>query len=499
MPADPTNQVPVVIAGAGPAGLVAAVTLARNGVRSLLVERNQGLSPLPRATAVSTRTMELLRSWGLEDEVRAGQLDLNSTGAWAAETLASPEGAELPLGVAGIEQAAAASPTTLAAVPQDHLEPVLLGHLRGARADRDPVRHRADRPRPGRRRRHRHAAAAGRRSGAGRPGRLPGRRRRRPLGGAAPARHRHGRPRPPERAAHGAVRGAAGRGRWRPPPRHLLHPASRGRRRAGPQRGRRPLVVRAGLGPAPRTAGGLHRRPPHRPDPHRGRRRRPPGPGRGQGRVLVRRPGRRALPGGSRLPGRRRRPAHDPSRRHGHEHRRGRGPRPRLEAGLGPQRLGRPRPPWQLRGRVAPRRGPPHRPLSPGGRRAGRRRSPRRGPQRPPSPRLAPLGRRPSPLHPRPPRPRPHPPHRPRSRRRRLDRRRGRPRHPVPADRPHPRPRDRHRPGRHPDGAILARPDAQVVAHWPSAPADPAAALSTLASAWSATLMGRLRVSAGAG
>ena len=129
MAADPTSQVPVVIAGAGPAGLVAAVTLARNGVRSLLVERSQGLSPLPRATAVSTRTMELLRSWGLEDEVRAGQLDLNSTGAWAAETLASPDGAELPLGMAGIEQAAAASPTTLAAVPQDHLEPVLLGHL----------------------------------------------------------------------------------------------------------------------------------------------------------------------------------------------------------------------------------------------------------------------------------------------------------------------------------------------------------------------------------
>jgi hypothetical protein len=36
-----------------------------------------------------------------------------------------------------------------------------------------------------------------------------------------------------------------------------------------------------------------------------------------------------------------------------------------------------------------------------------------------------------------------------------------------------------------PDGAILVRPDAQVVAHWPSAPVGPAAALSTLASAWS--------------
>lgn len=90
--ADLTDEVPVVIAGAGPAGLVAAITLARNGIGSLRVERNPGLSPLPRATAVSTRTMELLRSWGLGEEVRAGQLTIDSTGAWAAETLASSEG-----------------------------------------------------------------------------------------------------------------------------------------------------------------------------------------------------------------------------------------------------------------------------------------------------------------------------------------------------------------------------------------------------------------------
>jgi putative polyketide hydroxylase len=127
--ADQTHHAPVVIAGAGPAGLVAAVTLAHHGVRSLLVERNPGLSPLPRATAVSTRTMELLRSWGLEAQVRAGQLDITAVGAWAAESLASPEGALLPLGHPGFEEAAAASPTTLAAVPQDHLEPVLLCHL----------------------------------------------------------------------------------------------------------------------------------------------------------------------------------------------------------------------------------------------------------------------------------------------------------------------------------------------------------------------------------
>jgi putative polyketide hydroxylase len=128
--ADRARQRPVVIAGAGPAGLVTAITLARSGIGSLLVERNPGLSPLPRATAVSTRTMELLRSWGLEDEVRAGQLDIGAVGAWTAETLASPDGVVMPLGIAGLEQAAEASPTTPAAVPQDHLEPVLLRHLR---------------------------------------------------------------------------------------------------------------------------------------------------------------------------------------------------------------------------------------------------------------------------------------------------------------------------------------------------------------------------------
>jgi putative polyketide hydroxylase len=128
--ADRARQVPVVIVGAGPAGLVTAVTLVRNGVGSLLVERNPGLSPLPRATAVSTRTMELLRSWGLEGEVRAGQLDIGAVGAWAAETLASAEGSVAPLGHPDFEQATAASPTTLAGVPQDHLEPVLLRHLR---------------------------------------------------------------------------------------------------------------------------------------------------------------------------------------------------------------------------------------------------------------------------------------------------------------------------------------------------------------------------------
>jgi putative polyketide hydroxylase len=127
--ADGTHDVPVVVAGAGPAGLVAAVTLAHYGIGSLLVERNPALSPLPRATGVSLRTMELLRSWGLEEPVRAGRLDVRFTTGFATDTLASAEGAEMKVGFPDLAQAAAHSPTLPAAVPQDHLEPVLLGHL----------------------------------------------------------------------------------------------------------------------------------------------------------------------------------------------------------------------------------------------------------------------------------------------------------------------------------------------------------------------------------
>ena len=48
------NDVPVLIVGAGPAGLATAIELARHGIRSLLVERRAEASQLPRATAVST-------------------------------------------------------------------------------------------------------------------------------------------------------------------------------------------------------------------------------------------------------------------------------------------------------------------------------------------------------------------------------------------------------------------------------------------------------------
>ena len=126
-----SSDAPVLIVGAGPAGLTAAMTLSLHGIPSLLVDRRDGSSELPRATFLSTRSMELLRAWGLEHEVRAGGVDVAWHG-WTCESLAQArDGVPFPLGLPSPEQSAIASPTGPACVPQDQLEPVLLRHLDG--------------------------------------------------------------------------------------------------------------------------------------------------------------------------------------------------------------------------------------------------------------------------------------------------------------------------------------------------------------------------------
>ena len=119
----------VLVVGAGAAGLVTAITLGRLGVQTLVIEKRSATSPFPRATGISLRSMELIRSWGLEARVRVGEIDVGTT-SWTGGPLVRGEGFETSLGFPSHADARKLSPTTSVAAPQDHLEPVLLEHLR---------------------------------------------------------------------------------------------------------------------------------------------------------------------------------------------------------------------------------------------------------------------------------------------------------------------------------------------------------------------------------
>jgi putative polyketide hydroxylase len=62
---------PVIIVGAGPAGLSLALNLARLGMRSMIVEKRPDRGNHPRAHYVNTRTAELFHIWGIERDMVA--------------------------------------------------------------------------------------------------------------------------------------------------------------------------------------------------------------------------------------------------------------------------------------------------------------------------------------------------------------------------------------------------------------------------------------------
>ncbi|WP_155767974.1 bifunctional 3-(3-hydroxy-phenyl)propionate/3-hydroxycinnamic acid hydroxylase [Mycobacterium asiaticum] len=66
-----TQQVPVVIVGAGPTGIVAATLLAQYGVESLVLERWPGVYPQPRAVHLDDEIYRILAHLGIAEEFAA--------------------------------------------------------------------------------------------------------------------------------------------------------------------------------------------------------------------------------------------------------------------------------------------------------------------------------------------------------------------------------------------------------------------------------------------
>ncbi|MGC5015535.1 FAD-dependent oxidoreductase [Streptosporangium sp. DT93] len=116
-------DVDVLVVGGGPVGLSAAIELARHGISVLLVERRTDTSAFPKARLITTRTMELLRGWGVHDEVER-------TGMPREEYLAVGVGSSLTAddfvrSAAELERDAPQSPTYTFLCAQDRLEVIL--------------------------------------------------------------------------------------------------------------------------------------------------------------------------------------------------------------------------------------------------------------------------------------------------------------------------------------------------------------------------------------
>ena len=116
-------EVPVLVAGGGPVGLLMAVGLRYSGVDCLVVEKHASTLDFPKGRRVNTRTVEVLRQWGLEQAVRDVSLPpADSLFGFFGDTLLGDDYQRRPL---PFDEVKPTSPTRELICSQEHMEPVL--------------------------------------------------------------------------------------------------------------------------------------------------------------------------------------------------------------------------------------------------------------------------------------------------------------------------------------------------------------------------------------
>lgn len=122
-------EVPVLVVGAGPVGMLASLLLAQRGVASRVVERRDGPHRAPQAHVVNPRSLEICRGAGVDMEaIRCAATPASD----AASVIWTTALADPPLGRLPFERQAATvpTPTPLLNLSQHRFEPILLERLR---------------------------------------------------------------------------------------------------------------------------------------------------------------------------------------------------------------------------------------------------------------------------------------------------------------------------------------------------------------------------------
>jgi 2-polyprenyl-6-methoxyphenol hydroxylase-like FAD-dependent oxidoreductase len=118
-------DIPVVIAGAGPVGLLTSILLSRQGIRNLVLEKRERINALPRARGINVRSVEILTNLDLGAKLASESLPPLWTQRFVyTETMAGEIVGVMPGNMAS-GTVAAFSPCDYRVAAQDRLDPML--------------------------------------------------------------------------------------------------------------------------------------------------------------------------------------------------------------------------------------------------------------------------------------------------------------------------------------------------------------------------------------